>query len=149
MWGISNKNPENMIWSGMSYYYTYKKMSARARDLYFGFQFRYTHKVYETQKATVTDANTNIPVGDLLFNPTEKRYDFTLNFGYMVVGKYLHLDMYYGFGLGFSNFDGGRNEWNNGAYRITNNTFLSERKETRIGFTPRMGLKIGLNLINK
>ncbi|MGV3597920.1 MAG: hypothetical protein ACO1PI_08635 [Bacteroidota bacterium] len=147
MWGISNKNPENMIWSGMSYYYTYKKMSAR--DLYFGFQFRYTNKVYETLNATVTNANNNSYVGNFPFSPTEKRYDFTLNFGYMVVGKYLHLDMYYGFGLGFSTFDGGRNEWNNGAYRITNNTFLSERKETRIGFTPRMGLKIGLNLINK
>jgi hypothetical protein len=147
MWGGSNKNPDNMIWSGMAYYYTYKKMSVR--DLYFGFQFRYTDKVYETQEANVTDANTNIPLGRFQFNPTEKRYDFTLNFGYMVVGKYLHLDLYYGFGVGFSKFDGGRTEWNNGGYEITNHTFLAERKEIRIGFTPRMGLKVGLNLINK
>lgn len=147
MWGVSNKNPENMIWSGMAYYYTYKRMSTR--DLYFGFQFRYTDKVYETQNGTVTNANNNSYVGYYQFNPTEKRYDFTLNFGYMMVGKYLHLDLYYGFGVGFSKFDGGRTEWNNGAYKIIDNTFLSERKETRIGFTPRMGLKLGLNLINK
>ena len=60
-----------------------------------------------------------------------------------------HLEYYMGVGAGYSTFDGGRNEWNNENYTITNQEILNGRKESRVGLTLRMGLMIGLNFINK
>lgn len=148
---ITNLNPESMTWSGMSYYYTYKKFTkggSNKAQLYYGFQLRYTNKEYETQTARVRN-NTNNATTNLLFAPKETRYDMVFHQGILVVGKIFHLDMYYGMGAGYSVFDGGAPQWNNTGFTVQNHDFLSARKDTRFGVTFRMGLKIGLNIINR
>jgi hypothetical protein len=148
-----SKTPKEMIWNGMAYYYTYKKFVRGSSDkakTYFGFQFRYTDKKYDAQtRVQVYNANTNAFIGNYTFNPTEKRYDFTLQFGTIIAGKYFHSEFYMGTGIGYSVFNGGSLYWGNGDYKIQNHTFLQNREETRIGLTLHMGYIIGLNLVNK
>ena len=148
---FDSNNPEEFKWSGLSYYYGYKKFFSRSSDgdFYFGFQFRYTDRVYETQKGVRYKTNGSSSTNITSFNPTETRYDFTLQPGYIYSSRFFHLEYYAGFGLGYSIFDGGGAEWNNDNIEITNHNILANRGETRIGATFRFGLVIGFNFINK
>lgn len=147
--GIKDR-PKEFRWSGNSFYYTYKRFSRNISDrgFYTGFQFRYTQRVYDDVTARVKN-NTTSATTSLLFQPKETRYDFTLQMGTIVTSRLFHLEYYMGVGAGYSTFDGGRNEWNNENYTITNQEILNGRKESRVGLTLRMGLMIGLNFINK
>jgi hypothetical protein len=150
--GISSKKfPDKMVWNGMGFYYTYKKFSRsgsnRAR-YYSGFQLRYTDKKYDVTSGEVYNADSKAYLGKTMFYPTEKRYDFTFQFGSIISGKYFHSEFYFGAGAGYSVFNGG-GQWGNSAYEIKKNTFLQDRKETRLGLTLHMGYIIGLNLVNK
>lgn len=146
-----NTNPNSMVWSGMSYYYTYKKFTkggSNKAELYRGFQIRYTNRIYEDQTDGVRN-KTNNAYTVVTFKPKETRYDLMFHQGLLLAGKYFHLDMYWGMGLGYSVFDGGAPQWNNPGFTIQNHDFLRDRKETRFGATFRLGMKIGLNFMNR
>lgn len=146
-----SNNPDDFKWSGTSYYYGYKKFFSRSSDgdFYFSFQFRYTDREYETQTGVRVRNKGSNSSSIAVFNPTETRYDFTLQPGYIYSSRFFHLEYYAGFGLGYSIFDGGGTEWNNDNIEITNHNILANRGETRIGATFRLGLVIGFNFINK
>lgn len=144
-------NPDDFKWSGLSYYYSYKKFFSRSSDgdFYFGFQFRYTDREYETQTGVRFRTNGTTGTNVTTFNPTETRYDFTIQPGYIYSSRFFHFEYYAGFGLGYSIFDGGGAEWNNDNIEIINHNILANRGETRIGATFRLGIVLGLNFINK
>ena len=138
-------NPKNMIWSGQAFYYTYKRFLGRDGGMYpyFGFQLRYTDKKYEPQTAAARDGSV---YRNTVFNPVEKRYDFVMQGGYMVIGRFFHLDIYYGMGVGYSQFDKGGPPGLD--YEVRNHRFLTNRPDTRLGTSWRLGLKLGINLVN-
>jgi hypothetical protein len=82
------------------------------------------------------------------FNPTETRYDFVLQGGNMIIGRFFHLEIYYGMGIGYSQFDKGGPSTLDANYTVRNHKFLTNRPETRLGTSWRMGLKLGINLVN-
>lgn len=152
-WDISDAKdrPKDFRWSGMGYYYTYKRMTKGGNDktsFYTGIQLRYTQRAYDDVQTTLYNTQTKAYTQST-FQPKESRYDFTYQVGAIVSTRFIHFDYYFGMGLGYSVFDGGNQFWNDGQYEITNHDILSRRKETRVGVTFRLGFMMGLNFINK
>ncbi len=144
--GVIGADDKEFKWGGLSYYYTYKKFISK--EIYRGFQIRYTNRKYENLTATIRNKTTNASFTQT-FTPTEPRYDFTFNMGALITSRLFHIEFYSAIGLGYFVFDGGRTEWDNSNFEITNRDVLNERGNNSVGLTIRMGIQLGLNFANR
>lgn len=140
---------EDFRWSGLGFYYTYKKFysNSSGANFYVGFQLRYTEREYEDITSRVKDKTTNTS-RNLTFSPSGQRYDFTIQAGSIFASRFFHVEYYTGIGLGYTTLTDQRSEWNNNNFEFDQED-LAARQEPKIGLTLRLGFMIGLNFINK
>ncbi len=127
-------------WDGFKAHFQPKFMGNNGS--YLGLLFGYAEKKFDAMTVKVTNELTNLS-SDQVFQPSVRQYEFMVNLGVMPLAKGFGLDMYYGFGANYSQFDPG-NELDREAYAI-DNPLLENRKDSYFGFLMRLGITLGLN----
>jgi len=110
---------------------------------YVGLLLGYAQKSFDPMEANITNIETSI-LSTGTFNPSEKQYIAMINIGGMRLNRGFGVDMYWGFGATYNQFNLGFNQDKN-KFTI-DNPLLENRKAPYFGFIMRFGINIGLNL---
>ena len=129
-------------WDGY-YAHIQPKFYARKREgLYTGLLMGYASKKFESMDVNVVRDADGVP-SRAKFEPKVTQYILMANFGGMALMKGFGLDVYWGIGAHYGQFEPGT-ELDRNAYTI-DNPLLENRKDNYFGFIMRFGLTMGLN----
>lgn len=128
-------------WDGF-YAHIQPKFFDSDEQKYVGLLLGYAQKSFDPMEVNITNIeSSNVSTGT--FNPSEKQYIAMINIGGMKLSRGFGLDMYWGFGATYNQFDLGFNQDMN-KFTI-DNPLLENRKAPYFTFIMRFGINFGLN----
>lgn len=145
--GSSDVNDlDNPHWDGFYAHIAMKKKYNSSKTQYVGFLLNYNERNFQPQISDIYDRTTNlIKAANVSFEPKLTAYGLMLNLGHLSTQKTLGIDMYYGIGASYNQFDLQSPNYTRES-DLFSNLFLEKRKEQFWGFQVRIGLTVGLNL---
>jgi len=152
--GIETDISENGIdfeprWDGYNAQFAIKFTSNNSAGenyrFYVGPQFGYSYRQIDSMNVVAVTNNVTGTTTNATFAPVDKHYEAILTFGSLAYGKVLGLDLGFGIGGYYSQFDIGNDAINNTDFTI-NNVMLANRKKSHFGPLLRLSLTIGFML---
>jgi hypothetical protein len=110
---------------------------------YVGLLFGYARKNFDPMNVSVIN-DISLVQSEVAFDPAVTQYIAMINLGAMKLHKGIGIDVYYGFGANYSQFNAGTTI-NRSEYTIAN-PLLENRKDSYFGFIMRIGMTFGFNL---
>jgi hypothetical protein len=110
---------------------------------YVGLLFGYAQKNFDPMNVSVIN-DISLVQSEASFDPSVTQYIAMINLGAMKLRKGIGIDVYYGFGANYSQFNAGTTI-NRSEYTIAN-PLLENRKDSYFGFIMRIGMTFGFNL---
>jgi tetratricopeptide (TPR) repeat protein len=129
-------------WDGMKLHFQPKFFSKKSDNGYFGIVLGYNEKRFDSIAVNVL-SDLDGSYFSHTFQPSVKQYVGMFNFGGMVLGKGFGVDMHFGIGANYSQFDTGTTL--DRTKHTIENPLLEYRKESYWGLVLHMGITMGLN----
>ncbi len=140
---VEDANQDNVSrWDGFKLHFQPKFFTKKSDNGYIGVYLGYNEKNFDAMSVNVT-SDADGAFSSEIFKPGVKQYVGMLNFGGMLLGKGVGLDMHFGIGANYSTFDPG-NPLDRSLYTI-DNPLLEGRKDNYWGLVLHMGITMGLN----
>ncbi len=129
-------------WDGFKLHFQPKFFNRHTHTSYFGIYLGYNEKNFDSLDVSVVhDLDGSYSVQT--FKPGVTQYVGMLNFGSMLLGKGVGMDIHFGIGANYSTFDAG-NPLDRSVYTI-DNPLLEYRKDHYWGLVMHAGITMGLN----
>ncbi|MCC6460391.1 MAG: hypothetical protein IT260_07960 [Saprospiraceae bacterium] len=129
-------------WDGFKAHFQPKFFTKNGKGGYVGILLGYNEKNFEPLTVTATH-DTDGAISQQSFDPSVTQYTAMLNLGAMKLFRGFGLDIFFGVGANYSQFDAG-NPIDRSAYTI-DNPLLEFRKDKYFGVFFRTGITFGLN----
>lgn len=129
-------------WDGFKLHFQPKFFTKNGNSGYFGIYLGYNEKNFDSLAVNVVN-DLDGAYSNQVFKPGVKQYVGMFNFGGMILGKGVGMDMHFGIGANYSSFETG-NSLDRTQYTIEN-PILEYRKDNYWGLVLHMGITMGLN----
>jgi tetratricopeptide (TPR) repeat protein len=140
---VDDADQDNLSrWDGFKAHVQPKFFTKNSDNGYFGIVLGYNEKNFDSMAVNVL-SDLDGSYFSHGFKPSVKQYVAMLNFGGMVLGKGFGVDMHFGFGANYSQFDPGTTL--DRTTHTIENPLLEHRKDSYWGVVLHMGITMGLN----
>lgn len=140
---VDDADPDNISrWDGFKAHFQPKFFTKNSKNGYVGIYLGYNEKNFDSLAVNVIN-DLDGAYSSQIFKPDVKQYVAMLNFGGMILGKGVGMDMHFGIGANYSSFETG-NSLDRSQYTIEN-PLLEYRKDNYWGLVLHMGITMGLN----